>query len=149
MPHAEVHQGEYVISTDPARLDLPGICAFLEQTYWGKNRSRELLEKAFRNSLCFGLYQGTKQAGFARAITDYATYAYLADVFILEPHRKQGLGRWLIQTIIEHPELKTVRRWALITRDAHSIYRPAGFHELRDPAHHMEIRLSNEAKTPA
>jgi GNAT superfamily N-acetyltransferase len=148
MRHAEVHQGEFTISTDRSLLNVEGVCAFLEQTYWGKARPREMMRKALLNSFCFGLYRPDQQIGFARAITDYATYAYLADVYILEPWRGQGLGRWLIQTILEHPELKLVRRWALITQDAHELYTPLGFRALKNPEHHMELRLPGLKTNP-
>ena len=140
MHHVEVHSGEFTISTDPSRLDVAGICAFLEQTYWGRTRSREMMQKAFRNSFCFGVYREKEQVGFARAVTDYATYAYLADVYIREMHRGKGLGRWLIETILQHPELKPIRRWALITRDAHNLYDSVGFTPLKNPEQHLELK---------
>lgn len=140
MPHAEVHRDEFTISTDPKRLDVEGTCAFLEQTYWGKARTRPVMRKAFRNSLCFGVYCGQEQIGFARAVTDFATFAYLADVFIIEAFRKRGLGRWLIETVLNHPELKGLRRWALITQDAHGLYRTVGFRELENPEQYMELK---------
>ena len=145
MPHVEVHQDEFTISTDPARLDVEGTCAFLEQTYWGKTRPRQVMLKSFRNSVCFGVYRGDEQIGFARAVTDFATFAYLADVFIIEAFRKRGLGRWLIQTILNHPELKALRRWALITQDAHDLYRACGFRKLKNPEQYMELKNPWEA----
>ncbi len=143
MPHLEVQQDEFLISSDPALLDLEAIFYFLEQTYWGRNRSREVMRKALQNSFCFGVYRNREQIGFARVITDFATYAYLADVYILEPFRKKGLGRRLIQIILGHPELKGIRRWALITRDAQDLYKSVGFRELENPERHMEIRRSD------
>jgi GNAT superfamily N-acetyltransferase len=136
----EIQRGGFTISTDPSLLDVEGVCAFLEQTYWGKARPREMMRKALLNSFCFGVYRGAQQIGFARAVTDYATYAYLADVYIVDPFRGQGLGRWLIQTILEHPKLKLVRRWALIKQDAQEFYKPFGFRELKNPQHHLELR---------
>ena len=130
MPSAETQRQEFTISSDPARLDVEWICGFLEQTYWGKSRSRETMRKALGNSCCFGIYRDREQIGFARAVTDYATYAYLADVFLIESFRRQGLGRWLIETVLNAPELKAVRRWGLITRDAHAVYKACGFREL-------------------
>src|SRR4051812_24915624 len=115
----ELQNAEFTLSTDPARLDWEGIYQFLSHSYWAVNRPRDMIEKSIRNSLCFGIYEASKQIGFARAVTDYATFAYLADVFILEPYRGRGLARWLIASILSHPELKTLRRWSLATRDAH------------------------------
>jgi GNAT superfamily N-acetyltransferase len=140
MPPLDVEPREFSISTDPSLLDVEGICSFLEQTYWGKRRPREMMRKAIRNSFCFGVYRSKEQIGFARVVTDFATYAYLADVFVLGPFRRQGLGRKLIQTILEHPELKGVRRWMLITQDAHEVYKPFGFAALKNPEQHMELR---------
>ena len=137
--HVELSKGEFLLSTDPARLDLDAIYAFLSQTYWAKNRSRELVEKSIRNSLCFGVYRGRDQIGFARAVTDYATFAYLADVYILEPYRRRGLARWLVQSVLSHPELKGLRRWSLVTQDAQELYVQCGFSELQHPERFMEL----------
>ena len=136
----EDQPGDVTISSDPARLDIEKICGVLEQTYWGRGRSREMMRKAIRNSLAFGVYRGKEQSGFARVVTDYATYAYLADVIIFEPFRGRGLGKRLIQAIFDHPELRGIRRWALITQDAQEFYKPFGFHALEHPDRHMEIR---------
>src|SRR4051812_46963277 len=140
MPHVEVQQDEFIISADPALLDLEKVCGVLEQTYWGRMRPREMMRKAISNSLAFGVYRAKEQIGFARAITDYATYAYLADVIIFEPFRGRGLGKRLIQSIFHHPQLQGIRRWGLITQDAQDFYKPFGFHSLDHPDHHMEIR---------
>ncbi len=126
------------MSTDPARLDVDAIYTFLARTYWAKNRPREILETALRNSLCFGIYRGSEQVGFARAITDRATFGYLADVYVLEPYRRRGLARWLVSSIINHPELKHLRRWALMTQDMHELYRQCGFRPPVHPEHLME-----------
>ena len=123
----EAHNGDFSVSTDPARLDSQAIYSFLSQTYWARNRPRAVLETAIHNSLCFGVYKGNEQVGFARAITDRATFGYLADVYILEPYRRRGLGHWLVSTILQHPELKGMRRWLLMTRDQHSLYERCGF----------------------
>lgn len=136
--HFEVHRGEFTISTDPARIDFAVVFGFLSQTYWAKNRPKAAFEKALRNSFCFGVYHGVDQVGFARAITDYATFAYLADVFILEPFRGRGLGLWLVNTMLMHPELKAMRRWALVTQDAHGLYARCGFVPASHPEHIME-----------
>ena len=128
----------FTISTDPARLDIAAVGDFLQGTYWGRQRGRETIEMSLRHSLCFGLYEREKQIGFARAVTDYATFAYVADVFVLEPWRKRGLGRWLIQTMTEHSELRNIRRWCLITQDAQEFYRQCGFTPVDHPDHYME-----------
>jgi GNAT superfamily N-acetyltransferase len=122
---------EYVISCDHARLDLDVIHNFLSrESYWARGRSRERTERSVENSLVFGLYKGGAQVGFARVVTDYATFAWLADVFVLDSERGQGLGVWLVETIMSHPQLEGMRRWLLATRDAHDLYRRFGFREL-------------------
>lgn len=136
---AEQRRGEFLISTDPARLDFAVIHGFLTRAYWSEGISRALVEKAARHALCFGLYHGAAQIGLARVISDYATYAYVADVFILEAYRGQGLGKWLMQSVRAYPELQGLRRWALATRDAHGLYRQVGFTALQNPDRHMEI----------
>ena len=129
---------EFCISTDPSRLDHDAVYKFLSNTYWGRQRPRPVFDKAMKHSLCFGVYKKREQVGFARVITDYATYAYLADVYVEEAHRGQGLGRWLVKSILAHPELVPMRRWALITKDAHKLYRGCGFSPLNEPEHHMQ-----------
>lgn len=138
IPVYEQKRGEFTLSTDPRRLNLETIHAFLASTYWGKQRPRATLERAIQHSLCFGIYRKQEQVGFARVITDYATYAYLADVFVAEAHRGKGLGRWLVESALNHPELAGMRRWALITRDAQKLYRQCGFTGLQEPEHHMQ-----------
>jgi len=120
-------RGAYTISTDRTRLDLAMIHAFLSTTYWAKDRPRDATVRAIAASLPFGLYHGERQLGFARVLTDYATVAYLADVFVLPEARGRGLGAWLVETAMAHPELQHVRRWLLGTRDAHGLYRKFGF----------------------
>jgi GNAT superfamily N-acetyltransferase len=125
-------RGDYSISTDPARLDLDVIHGFLVRSYWAEGRSRERVAESVANSLPFGLYhaeaRGPRQVGFARVVTDRATFAYLCDVFVLEQHRGQGLGVWLVETLLGVPELSELR-WLLGTRDAHELYRKFGFQE--------------------
>ena len=130
----------YEISADPARLDLGTIHRYLsEEAYWSPGIPREIVERAIANSLCFGVYTAAgAQVGFARLITDRATYAYLADVFILPEHRGQGLSKRLMEAIIAHPELQGLRRWMLATRDAHSLYARYGFTPLANPPRLME-----------
>ncbi len=135
----EWNQGEYLISTDPQRLNLALIHQFLSNnSYWAQGRSLEVVTRSVNNSLNFGLFKEDEQIGFARVVTDYATFAWLADVFVLEQHRGQGLGKWLVQVIIAHPDLQGFRRWVLATKDAHEIYRNFGFRDLKRPERWME-----------
>ncbi len=133
-------RGPFSISTDPARLDRPLIHEYLSgSSYWAAGIPRETLERSIEGALCFGVYEGASQVGFARVITDRATFAYLADVFVLESHRGRGLGVWLMEAIRAHPELQGLRRWILMTRDAHGLYGKFGFRTLEDPGRCMEI----------
>lgn len=134
----EWQRNEYTISTDISRLDLYVIHQFLASSYWAQRLPLEVLQRSIQNSFVFGVYKGEQQVGFARVVTDYSTFAYLADVFILEPFRGQGLGKWLVETIISHPELQGLRRWLLATKDAHELYRQFGFTELNNPNRFME-----------
>jgi N-acetylglutamate synthase-like GNAT family acetyltransferase len=133
----EAHRDAFTISTDPARLDLDLIHGYLTRSYWAAGIPRDLVERSLRQSLNFGVYEARKQMGFARVVTDLATFAYLADVFVLEPYRGRGLSKWLLETILAHPDLQDVRRWHLVTRDAQGLYARFGFAE--PPAgRHME-----------
>ena len=132
------HRENLTISTDPARLDHEALAAMLARAYWAKDRPRGRLETALENSLTFGLYDGPRMVGLARVVTDYAIFAYLCDVFINEAYRGQGLGKWLIETILAHPDLKDIRRWLLVTTDAHGLYAQFGFSQLPEPAKWME-----------
>lgn len=134
----EWKQGEYTISTDRARIDLKIVHSFLTESYWAAGVPFEVVKRSIENSLAFGLYKGERQVGFARVITDYATFAYLADVFVLEEFRGEGLGHWLVRTIISHTELQELRRWMLATRDAHWLYQTVGFSNLKGPERWME-----------
>jgi len=135
----EWRQADYVISTDRDRLDLPFIHNFLSNTaYWAQGRSLDLVRRSLDNSLNFGLFHGREQIGFARVVTDYATFAWLADVFIIEDYRGRGLGKWLVEVITTHPRLQGFRRWVLATKDAHELYRRFGFTELKSPERWME-----------
>lgn len=126
--HYEVKKDEWLVSTDPALLHVDVIHKYLsEESYWALNIPREVVERSISNSLCFGLYEKNKQTGFARLVTDRATFAYLADVFILEEYRGKGLAKWLMEVIQAHPELQGLRRWMLGTRDAHSLYEQFGW----------------------
>jgi len=132
---------EYEINTEKKKLDLEMIHKFLsERSYWAAGRSRETILRSIRHSLCFGIYHGTRQVGFARVITDYATFAWIADVFVLEEVRGKGLSKWLMDKMITHPKLQKFRRWVLATKDAHELYRRYGFTELKKPERWMERR---------
>ena len=120
-------RGPYAISTDPERLDRALIRDFLAGSYWAKGIPREVVDRSIAGALCFGVYEGSSQVGFARVITDRATFAYLADVFVLESHRGRGLAAWLMEVIRAHPDLQDLRRWILMTRDAHGLYEKFGF----------------------
>jgi GNAT superfamily N-acetyltransferase len=131
--------GQYSISTDAQRLDLDAIHAFLSRSFWAEGIPKALVAKAIANSLCFGLFDGAAQVGFARVVTDGATFAYLCDVYVLESHRGLGLGKRLIEAVMAHPELQGLRRFQLVTRDAHSLYARYGFAASESPERHMEI----------
>jgi GNAT superfamily N-acetyltransferase len=131
-------RGEYSISTDKTKLDLSVIHEFLSNSYWAAGRSIGTITRSIENSIPFGVYKGERQIGFARVITDYATFAWIADVFILEAFRGQGLSKWLMDVMISHPELQGFRRWVLATKDAHELYRKFGFSELKLPERWME-----------
>ncbi|MBN1402649.1 MAG: GNAT family N-acetyltransferase [Anaerolineae bacterium] len=134
-----LEQDGYVISTDKSRLDLDRIADFLiNDSYWAHTRPRALIPKSVEHSLCFGVYRGAEQVGFARVVTDYATFAWLCDVFIVEAHRGKGLARWLIETVVSHPELRG-SLFLLATRDAHELYRKyGGFEPLHLPERWMQ-----------
>ncbi|HTT63517.1 MAG TPA: GNAT family N-acetyltransferase [Bryobacteraceae bacterium] len=132
-------RGAYEISTDPARLDIAMLHQYLSgSAYWALGRPLDVVRRSIENSLPFGVYQGSAQIGFARVVTDYATFAWLADVFLLPGHRGQGIGKWLISVIVNHPRLPGLRRWILVTRDAHGLYSPYGFRPLDAPERFME-----------
>jgi GNAT superfamily N-acetyltransferase len=127
------------VTTDRARFDRDVIQRFLGSSYWAENIPRSTVDKSIDSSLCFGLLEDNRQIGFARVVTDRATIAYLADVFVLPEHRGAGLGKWLIECVMSHPELQGLRRWVLATRDAHGLYRQFGFTPLKRPEIFMEI----------
>ena len=130
---------DYTVSTDPARLQLDVIHGFLAGSYWAAGIPRETVERALRHSLCYGVYQGDEQVGFGRLVTDFATFAYVADVFIVESHRGRGLAKWMARCMVDTPELKGLRRWLLATRDAHAVYRSVGFETVTDTSRFMQI----------
>ena len=133
----------YRISTDKAELDLQAIQAFLAESYWAWGIPLQQVEKSIQHSFCFGLYEGKKQIGFARVITDYATFGYLGDVYVLENARGLGLGKWLMECVMSHPDLQGFRLWNLATRDAHGLYARHGFRPLENPRNYMEITVQN------
>ena len=138
MPTDFVRDG-YTISTDRKRMDVDAIHAFLSHSYWSPGVPRVVVERAIENSLCFGLFHQASQVGFARVVTDKATFAYLADVYILDAHRGRGLSKWLMEVITRHEDLQGLRRFVLATRDAHGLYRQFGFTPLTNPSVMMEI----------
>jgi len=150
----EQRRGDFLVSTDPARLDLDVIHGFLTNCYWAKGIPREIVARSIEHSLCFGVYDeggeksqlsqktgrsGAPQVGFARVISDFATIAYLGDVFVLESHRGHGLGKWMMECVMQHPALQGLRRWILLTRDAHGLYTQFGFRPLKAPDRYMEL----------
>ena len=130
---------DIVVTTDRSRLDVDTIHGFLSNAYWAHGIPRDVLVRAIEHSLCFGAFDGDRQVGFARVISDRATYAYVSDVFVLESHRGRGVGKSLMTAIMSHPELQGLRRWTLFTRDAHGLYRQYGFGEGRHPERLMEV----------
>ena len=129
----ELQKGEYIISTNKEKIDIDVVHTFLSKdSYWAENIPKDIIERAIKNSLCFGIYYKEIQVGFARAVTDKATFMYLADVFILHAHRGKGLSKWLMQTIHAHPELQGLRRMMLTTKDAHGLYAQFGWQPLND-----------------
>ncbi|MCI0490518.1 MAG: GNAT family N-acetyltransferase [Blastocatellia bacterium] len=145
----EWRRGEYLISTDRSRLDVGAIHQYLTRSYWAEGIPLHIVERSIEHSFPFGLYRGERQIGFARVISDYATYAYLADVFVLEEFQRQGLGKWMVEIIVSHPSLEGLRRWSLITRDAHDLYRRVGFVDLKRPEMQMEMVFTDIYKKAA
>lgn len=139
----EWHRGEFAISTDRARIDLDVVHGFLAASYWAAGIPRAVVARSIEHALCFGLYHGARQIGFARVITDRATFAYLGDVFVLDDYRGQGLGTWLMEVVHAHPELQGLRRWVLLTRDAHALYRKIGYAAVAKPDRYMERWAAN------
>jgi N-acetylglutamate synthase-like GNAT family acetyltransferase len=139
----EERRGEFLLSTERERLDLNVIHGFLTASYWAKGIPRELVARSVQNSLCFGVYKEAQQVGFARVISDFATFAYIADVFVIESCRGQRLGKWMMEAITRHPRLQGLRRWTLATRDAHPLYAQFGFTPLKQPANFMELHDPN------
>jgi GNAT superfamily N-acetyltransferase len=135
----DYRKGEFTVSTDPALIDLDLVHGFLTECYWAKGIPRDVVARSNENSLCFGVYADGKQIGFARVISDYATYAYIGDVFVLDSFRGRGLGKWLMECVMQHPRLQGLRRWSLVTQDAHGLYSKVGFEPLKKPQNYMEL----------
>ena len=136
-------RGNFLISTDQDRLDIKAIHAYLSRSYWAEGIPFDTVAKSIRESLCFGLFEGSLQIGFARVISDRATFAYLCDVYVLEGHNGQGLSTWLMENVCAHPDLQGLRRFVLVTRDAHGLYEKFGFTPLAAPSRYMEITRPN------
>ncbi|MCA8935288.1 MAG: GNAT family N-acetyltransferase [Planctomycetales bacterium] len=136
-------RGEYEITTDPVCIDPQTVQGWLRETYWARGIPLEKVVRSMEGSECFGVLRDTELVGFARAVTDYATFAWVCDVYIAEPFRGQGLAKWLIKTMREHPQLQRLRRWVLATHDAHEIYKHCGFRSLRRPENWLEIRAED------
>jgi len=134
----EYQNGNFIISDNPSRLNLDVICDLLSRAYWASARPRDVIEKSIQFSLNFGVYDGQRQIGFARVVTDRAIFAYLCDVVIHEDYRGRGLGKWMMECVMSHPDLQGLRRWCLLTRDAHGLYNQFGFTEINDPSRWME-----------
>lgn len=147
MTEINIHKDEFCISTDKAKLDLFAIHDFLSiQAYWSLNIPKEKVQTAIENSLCFGVYQDKKQIGFARIISDFSTIAYLGDVYILKEYRGKGLSKWLMEAVMNYPHLQGLRRWILLTGDAHGLYRQFGWTDIADPTKWMELHDKNVYK---
>jgi GNAT superfamily N-acetyltransferase len=131
---------EFEISTDPARLDIDLIHRFLQTSYWAKGRRRSVVERSIRNSLCFGVYVAERQVAFARVVSDRAVFAYLMDVFVVPGFRGRGIGKALMRSVLEHPDLENLRVFLLATRDAHTLYAQFGFRPLAHPERWMAIQ---------
>jgi GNAT superfamily N-acetyltransferase len=145
----ERHRGDLLLSTDRRRIDIDRVLAMLVVSHWGGAMTRPILERAIENSICVGVYDTSgRQLGFARAVTDLATYAYLTDVIVQEGARGQGIGRWIVESIVSHPDLTGLRRIALWTRDARALYERFGFSTLVPPSTYMELRGSASRSEP-
>jgi GNAT superfamily N-acetyltransferase len=138
-PVHEYRRGELLVTTDRSRIDVDVVHGYLASCYWAGEIPREIVERSIKSSYCFSLFEGSAQIGFARLVTDFATYAYICDVFVLDPHRGRGLGKWLMECIRENADLQGLRRWSLVTRDAHGLYRQFGFQSPKMAERYMEI----------
>jgi len=142
----EWKKDDYLISDDRSKIDIDAVHHYLSQSYWAEGIPAEVVKRSIENSLCFGIYKQEKQIGFARVVTDFATFAYLADVFILEEERGKGLSKWLMEIILGYPQLQGLRRFTLATRDAHGLYEQFGFKPFTRPDRWMERHDPNVYK---
>ncbi|GAB0157467.1 GNAT family N-acetyltransferase [Chryseobacterium sp. Alg-005] len=144
MTDITLYKGKFCLSTDKTKLDIDSIHQFLStKAYWALNIPKDKVQTSIQNSLCFGVYIDEKQIGFAKIISDFSTIAYLGDVYILEEYRGIGLSKWLIETIMAHPDLQGLRRWILLTGDAHGLYRQFGWTDIAEPSKWMELYNKN------
>lgn len=134
----EQRKNAYLISTDSSLLDIDFIHGFLTRSYWSQGISKEKVIRSIHHALCFGVYDNKKQIGFARVISDFTSFAYLADVFIIEAYRGRKLSKWLMESILAHPDLQELRNWVLRTKDAHGLYQQFGFTSPKNPESYME-----------
>ena len=139
MAHVEWKNGPYSVTSDPQRLDVDAVHAFLTRSFWARGISKELVARSIERSLCFSLLHDKVQVGLARVVSDFATYAYLCDVYVLEEYQGKGLGKWMIGAVMTHPDLQGLRRFQLMTRDAHGLYTRFGFKAAAHPDRLMEI----------
>lgn len=137
-PIQEYRKDNFLVSTDPAKLDVDAIHTYLTRAYWATGRTREVVAQSIENSLNFGLYDGEKQIGLARVVTDYVLYAYLCDVYVLEEYRGRGLAKWMLGCMMSYPGMSELRLFTLRTRDAHGLYRQFGFTEVAAPERYMD-----------
>lgn len=144
--HHEYKKGKYLISTNPSKLDLKIIHDFLTKSYWAEGIPKEVVRRSIQNSLPFGVYHDGRQIGFARVISDFATYAYISDVFLLESYRGKDISKWLLKCILLHPELQGLRRWNLYTSNAGGFYIKMGFRKLKFPERYLEMYDPNVYK---
>jgi GNAT superfamily N-acetyltransferase len=139
MAYSDITNGTFSLTADRARIDVDAVHAFLSRCFWAEGISKELVAKSIQHSLCFGVFDGHAQVGFARVVTDYSTYAYLCDVYVLDAYRGRGLGKWMMEFVMGHPDLQGLRRFQLVTRDAHGLYTRFGFRPPDHPERQMEI----------
>jgi ribosomal protein S18 acetylase RimI-like enzyme len=139
MEYPDLTRGPYSVTADRRRIDVDAVHGFLTRSFWARGISKGLVAKSIAHSLSFGLFDERAQIGFARVVTDSSTYAYLCDVYVLEDYRGRGLGKWMMAFVMAHPELQGLRRFQLVTRDAHGLYRPFGFKTPSHPERCMEI----------
>jgi GNAT superfamily N-acetyltransferase len=146
----EWKRGRYHVSTDPSRLDITGTTAYLDTTYWAQGRPESMVRRSIEGSIAFGVYDGDDQVGFARVVTDRATFGWVCDVFILDSHQGRGLGMWLMRCVLAHPDLQDLRRWLLGSTNARGLYARLGFVPLPAPERFMQIdkRTSTAADLP-